>query len=141
MNDINSISLTGRITKDANLAYTTGGTCYAKFTLANNEYRKGNEKKTNFFDCVVWGKYGVGVAPLLVKGVMVALIGRMSQVKWTTNEGENRTSWSVTVENMSISGLIKEEQPFDQPQGKGQYKQAVEYQGEFRDDPEDVIPV
>ena len=49
---MNVVILMGRMTRDPELKYTTGGKAYANFTLAVQKTRDEAE----FIDCVVWEK-------------------------------------------------------------------------------------
>ena len=54
-NDINVCMFNGRVTQDTSLAYTSGGTAYAKFSLAVNK-KYGGKESVSFFNMSVWGK-------------------------------------------------------------------------------------
>jgi len=60
MNDLNNVVLTGRVTRDVELKYTTNGSAVANFSIAVNEgVKQPNgqwEDKGNFFDVSLWGK-------------------------------------------------------------------------------------
>ena len=59
MADLNQVFLIGRITRDAQLKYTTNGKAVTKFSIAVNEKRKeGNQWKNHadFFDLILWGQ-------------------------------------------------------------------------------------
>ena len=65
MQDINSVHLTGRLTRDAELTFTKDNTALAKFSIAVNRSKKSGDKwedEASFFDCVLWGKQAEALA-------------------------------------------------------------------------------
>lgn len=103
-NDLNNVVLVGRLTKDPEIRYTTGGTACAKISLANGEkIKQGNEWKdyTNFFECVVWGNQAVNCEKFLKKGSQVAISGKLKQERWE-KDGKNNSRVSITVINMQF---------------------------------------
>jgi single-strand DNA-binding protein len=54
---INNVTLTGRMTKDAELRFTANGTPVASLTLAvNKRFKREDGPEADFINCVVWGK-------------------------------------------------------------------------------------
>lgn len=107
MTDINCVVVAGRITKDAKLAYTQGGTAKLDFSVAcNRSQKKGDqwEDKCSFFDCVVWGKFAEVVAKRLAKGVAVILSGRLEQDRWKDNQGASKSKIYITVDSVQTFG-------------------------------------
>ena len=104
-NDINSIFLIGRLTKDPELRYTQGGTSVASFSIANNRsYTSGTEKKeqVNFFNCVAWGKTGETMAQGCKKGKRIGVEGRLQQRSWDDKEGKKHVVAEIVVENFQF---------------------------------------
>jgi len=109
-NDLNRFAIIGRLTKDAELRTTGGGTSVANFSIANNRsYTVENEKKefTSFLDCIAWGKLGEVIAQYCTKGKQVALDGRIQQRSWDDKDGRKRSSVELVVDNFQI--LTKQE--------------------------------
>ena len=89
----------GRITKDIELQTTKTGTEYCKFTVAiDREKDKNGDKKTDFVDCTAFGKTGAFVEKYFAKGDGIEIIGRMESDKYTDKNGQNRTTWGLSVE-------------------------------------------
>jgi single-strand DNA-binding protein len=83
--DINRVNMTGRLTKDSELKYTTSGKPVLGFSIAvNRSVRRNNnyESVAWYFDVTVWGKRGEALANYLKKGVQVAIEGHMRQDQW-----------------------------------------------------------
>ena len=58
MNDINTVTLVGRLVADPELRHTQSGTQVLKFAIANNQSRKTNgswEDEAHFFDVPMFG--------------------------------------------------------------------------------------
>ncbi len=55
---LNSVSLTGRLTRDVDLRYTQSGTAVGSFTLAvDRKFKsKNGERETDFVNCQIWRK-------------------------------------------------------------------------------------
>lgn len=98
---MNKIILAGRLTRPAELKVGNSGSEYCKFTIAVDRSRtKDNEKKTDFFDCTAFGKTGAFVEKYFSKGDGIELIGRMESDKYQTKDGQNRTTWGVSVDEV-----------------------------------------
>jgi single-strand DNA-binding protein len=94
MTDINKVTIIGRLTRDAELKYTNGGTAICEFALAvNNAKKKGEEwvDEPSFFDVTVFGRQGEAIQQYMVKGKQVGVVGRLEQQRWQNQEGQNRS--------------------------------------------------
>ena len=83
--DINSVVVIGRLTRDAELKYLPSGTTVSTFTLANNYRQKSGDQWTdnaNFLDCSYFGKGAEGLLQYLLKGKQVAVNGELRQERW-----------------------------------------------------------
>lgn len=106
MNDMNNVSLTGRLTTAIEIKYTTGGTAVGKFNLAVNRSKKVNGQWTDvadFFECAWYSKSAEGLAQYLPKGKQVAITGQMRQERWT-KDGQNYSRIVVIVQTLSLMG-------------------------------------
>ena len=65
-----NITIAGNIGKDAVVRTTQGGESVTGWTVAVEE-RQGQDKRTIWFDCTLWGKCGSGLAQYLTKGTRV----------------------------------------------------------------------
>jgi len=72
---MNCITITGNLTKDAELK-AVGGKDVASFAIADNVSIKG-EKVAIYFDCSVWGARAQVAADYLRKGGLVTVVGRL----------------------------------------------------------------
>ena len=107
MTDINQVILIGRLTRDAELKYTSGGAAISKFAIAVNKKRKkGDEwvEEANFFNIVLWGRLGETLNQYLVKGKQVAVEGELEQNRWTDADGNNHSTVNINASNVQLLG-------------------------------------
>lgn len=99
---INSVSIAGRLTRDAELKQI-GYTIICEFCIAVNERRKNRntdewEDVPNFFDVSIFGKYAEAVAPRLLKGVKVFVDGRLHYASWQAQDGTKRSKVTINAD-------------------------------------------
>ena len=93
-----TVTMTGNLTRDPELRFTTGGAALAKFGLAVNRRRKVGdqwEDEVSFFDVVAWRELAENVAESLTKGLRVVVTGTLTQRSWETDTGEKRSRVEV----------------------------------------------
>lgn len=102
----NTVTLTGNLTKDPELRYTTGGRGVASFGLAvNRRYQVNGEwqEQVSFFNVVAWADLGENAAASLHKGNRVMVTGRLEQRSYDTREGEKRNVTEVIADDLGPS--------------------------------------
>ncbi|MCL2792259.1 MAG: single-stranded DNA-binding protein [Spirochaetaceae bacterium] len=162
MTDINRVFLVGRLTRDAELRFTSSGTPVAKFSVAVNRGKKSGDQwdeEVNYFDIVLWGKVAEALSKYLAKGKQVAIDGELRQSRWE-QDGQNRSRVEIHAANIQLLGgsgagggnaqssaqsngsgnnFSRQERSQMQPQGKSvpfeKYeKESFEEPGQFDDD-------
>jgi single-strand DNA-binding protein len=106
MTDLNSVVLIGRLTRDAELKYTAGGTAVCKFAVAVNRRRKANDRwedEANFFDVALWGKQGEVLNQYLFKGKQVGIDGELRQERWE-KDGQTRSRVEIVANSVQLLG-------------------------------------
>lgn len=106
MADVNHVILIGRLTRDAELKYTSGGMAVCKFAIAVNKRRKNGEEwveEANFFDIVLWGRSGESLNQYLVKGKQIAVEGELHQNRWE-QDGQARSKVEIMANNVQLLG-------------------------------------
>jgi len=146
--DINHVFLIGRLTRDAELKYTTAGLAIASFAIALNRRKKNGDQWTDevsFFDITLFGKTAETLKQWLVKGKQVAIEGELRQDRWE-QDGKNRSKVVITANNVQLLGSSSQgSYSSDAPQTQGERYQAKEpqqsSQGGYADESfEDDIP-
>ena len=102
---MNKIILTGNITKDAELRYTANDKAYSKFSIANNE-GYGDNQKTNFFNCTLWGKSAENLNRFLTKGQKVLITGKVEINDYKDKEGIERKIIDINVDSFGGVELL-----------------------------------
>ena len=106
MADINRVVMVGRLTRDAELRYTGGGTAVCKFSLAINRRKKSGDRwedEAHFFDVVLFGKQGEAINQYLVKGKQVGIDGELRQNRWE-QDGQPRSKVEIAAFNVQLLG-------------------------------------
>ena len=104
--DVNHVILIGRLTRDSELKYTSGGMAVCKFDIAVNKRRKQGEQwvdEANFFSIVLWGRSGESLNQYLVKGKQVAVEGELHQNRWE-QDGQSRSKIEIMANNVQLLG-------------------------------------
>lgn len=105
--DINITMQIGRLTKDCEIAYTTGGTCVSSFTIAVNRMKdKNGNVPVDFFDVKLFGKQAEALKPYLVKGKQVAVQGALQQERWESN-GQKHSRVVINADTVQLIGGTK----------------------------------
>lgn len=104
---INSVSITGNLTRDAELRTTPSGVYILSFGVAVNDRRKNKdgewEDYPNFVDCNLIGTRAEKLAPYLTKGKKVAVNGKLHYSSWEDkNGGGRRSKLDVTVSDLEF---------------------------------------
>jgi len=92
--NINTVVITGNLTRDPELRSTPSGTSVCKLRVAVNSRRKDQSgnwvDKPNYFDVTVWGAQGENCANYLSKGRPVAIEGRLDWSEWDAKDGSGK---------------------------------------------------
>ena len=103
------LTVTGNLTSDPELRFTTNGAAVANFTIASTQRkfdRQANEFKdgeTLFMRCSVWREAAENVAESLHRGTRVVAQGRLESRSYETKEGEKRTVQELAVDEIGPS--------------------------------------
>jgi len=104
MSDLNSVSISGRLTKDMELTYTNNGFAIGKLSLASSESRKVGDKwedHAQYFDCKLIGKKAESLASYLTKGLQLFILGKLQQETWE-KDGQKRSKITILVEQLTF---------------------------------------
>lgn len=100
---INSIALTGRLTRDVDLRYTQSGTVVGTFTLAvDRQYKRDGEPTADFISCVIWRKSAENFTNFTHKGSLIGVEGHIQTRNYDNNQGQRVFVTEVVVENFAL---------------------------------------
>ncbi|RXS52016.1 single-stranded DNA-binding protein [Lacticaseibacillus rhamnosus] len=101
---LNSIALTGRLTKDVDLRYTQSGTAVGSFTIAvDRQFRSANgSRETDFINCAIWRKSAENFANFTHKGSLVGIEGHIQTRTYDNAQGQKVFVTGVIVENFAL---------------------------------------
>ena len=104
--DINRVIIVGRLTRDAELKYTSGGMAIADISLACNRSRKQGDQwveEANFFDVSLFGRRAESLVQYLGKGQQIAVEGQLRQDRWE-QDGMKRSKVSIVATDIQLLG-------------------------------------
>ena len=102
---LNKVLIIGRLTSDPVVKYLPSGTAVAEFGVAwNRRYRIDEEWKeeSHFFDVKAYGRLAEDLSSRLSKGYQVIVEGRLSQDRWTGQDGKNYSRVRIVAESVRI---------------------------------------
>ena len=105
---MNLMVIDGNLTKDMEIRFTSGkGVAIGNFTIANNEYAgKGNERRTTFIDCVIFGEIATKIVDYMTKGKKVLVSGAFQKKR---NEKDGKVYINTYMKVNNIEFLSKKE--------------------------------
>ncbi|MCT2894014.1 single-stranded DNA-binding protein [Lacticaseibacillus paracasei] len=101
---LNSVSLTGRLTRDVDLHYTQSGTAVGSFKLAvDRKFKsKNGERETDFVNCQIWRKSAENFANFTKKGSLVGVEGRIQTRTYDNAQGQKVFVTEVIVDSFAL---------------------------------------
>lgn len=104
---MNKVILSGRLTRDAVMSYSTGEntTSIARITLAvDRRYkREGDEQTADFISCVAFGKTAEIIEKYCKQGTKIIVEGRWQTGSYTNREGQKVYTNDCMVENLEFA--------------------------------------
>lgn len=117
---INRVILLGRITRDLELKQTPNGVSVLPFSIAvdRNFVKQGEERQTDFIDCVAWRQTAEFICKFFGKGRMVAIEGELQTRNYDDKDGNKRKATEIVVSNVSFTGEAKKDGAASVPAGQ-----------------------
>lgn len=128
---MNVITFTGNLGKDAEVRYAPNGDTIASFSVALS-HGYGDKKGTAWLRCSLFGKRAESIAPYLVKGQLVGIVGEFAPREYE-KDGQTRMSLDVRVSNVDLLGKRNEDAPAPAQQRQEAQAQPGGF-GDFADD-------
>ena len=139
---MNVVILMGRMTRDPELKFTSGGKAFANFSLAVQK----TKDEVEFIDCTVWEKTAETIAEYFRKGNRILVQGRLSVSSYEQN-GEKRRMTRVVVNSFEFvesagnsgnnSGYHQQQQSFNNSNSKPVQNNSFENDNDDMDDDEE----
>lgn len=106
---LNRVILMGRITRDLELRQTPSGVSALSFTVAVERscQKQGEERQTDFIDCVAWRQNAEFISRYFGKGRLIALEGQLRTRSYDDRNGAKRYVTEVYVDSVSFTGESK----------------------------------
>ena len=119
-NDINAVTIVGRLTRDPELKTLQSGSAVANLSLAvNKTFTKGDLKKNgvvkfqsngnktekvSFFEVTIWGKLAEVITQYAKKGNQICVSGSLDQQSWDAPDGTKRTKVIIVGTSVQLLG-------------------------------------
>lgn len=135
---LNEVILMGRPTRDPDVRMTQNGTTAANFALAcERDYApQGQDRETDFFDIVAFGKTADFAGQYFAKGQLVAVKGRLQQRDWTDKQGNKRRTTEILADRCYFA-----EKRQDRDASSGGFQQMPDSTPvPFEDSDDDALP-
>lgn len=102
--DLNRASILGRLTRDPEVKTTPSGKNVTTIGVATGrvwtDQQGVKQERTEFHNCVLWGKLADIAGQYLSKGRRVYLEGRIETRNWTGQDGVKRYRTEIIVDNL-----------------------------------------
>ena len=116
---MNKVWLLGFLGRDPESRFTKDGMAVCKFSVATNEYSKG-EKKTTWHNVTCFGKTAEVAQKHLLKGRQVAIEGRLDYQQWEKDGVKHTTTVIIADRVEFISGGQDREAPKAEAQAQAE---------------------
>lgn len=134
---VNSVVLTGNLTREPELRRTASGTAVLNMGLAVNNRRKNNqtgewEDDPCFVDLTMFGNRAESVSNHLSKGTKVTVQGKLRWSSWE-RDGQKRSKLDVIVDELDFMSS-KQQGGYDDYHGNVRKQQAQYVEATYYDD-------
>jgi single-strand DNA-binding protein len=101
---LNRAILTGRLTRDPELRYTTSGTAVVQTTIAVDRQFKNQqgEREADFINLVIWRKAAENFANFTHKGSLIGIDGRIQTRAYENKQGQRVYATEINVDSFSL---------------------------------------
>lgn len=142
---LNTAILMGRLTADPELRTTGNGISVTSFTIAvdRNYVRSGEQRQTDFINCIAWRNQAEFITRYFRKGSMIAVQGSIQVRRYEDRTGAKRTATEVVVDSVSFCGSKAESGTTNaQPETRPAYQpEPAAFQTATANDFADEVPL
>lgn len=103
---MNKVIMMGRIVTDLELKTTPQGVSVCTFRIAvdRNFQKKGEERKSDFFNVVAWRQNGEFISRYFSKGKPILIEGELNTRQYTDKNGNPATWYEIVVDRQYFVG-------------------------------------
>ena len=106
---LNRVTLMVRLVADPELRSTASNLSVCSFRIAvDRDYKKGDQKETDFIDIVAWRSTAEFVANYFKKGRVIAVEGRLQIRPWEDKDGNKRKAFEIVAESVHFAESKKD---------------------------------
>ena len=128
---MNNWTFTGNLGRDSETRHTAAGDAVVSFSVAvKSGY--GDNAKTTWAKCTMWGKRGEAVAQYLTKGQLVGISGELTLQEYTKKDGTAGASVEVRVNDLTLLG--KRDDSVPSPVSEHSAAKSNAFQPQYDDD-------
>lgn len=116
VNNINTVVITGNLTREPELRETQTGKSVCELRVAvNSTFKSGDkwESKPNYFQVNTWGGLAENCNKYLDKGAPLAVSGRLEWQKWESKEGGLNSRVVIVADSVQFLGSKKDKKESD----------------------------
>lgn len=108
---LNIAAFAGRLGADPELRHTQSDTAVTSFAIAvdRNYCKKGDERQTDWIDCVAWRGTAEFICKYFRKGQMIAVDGSMQTRTYEDKNGNKRKAVELVISNVNFCGSRKDD--------------------------------
>lgn len=130
---MNKVIMLGRICNDLELKTTPNGVSVLTFSIAvDRSYTaKGEERKTDFFNCVAWRQTAEFISRFFSKGKTILIEGELQNRKYADKNNNERQVTEIIVEKAMFTGEKAEKSGNTQPEQPKQQETTAETSEEY----------
>lgn len=99
---MNKVFLIGNLVRDPELSETNSGVSLCRFSIAVNRNYGGEDRKTDFFNCIAWRGLGETVARYAKKGNKVAVSGSIELRNYENSDGEKKLAVDIVAQEVEF---------------------------------------
>ena len=103
---MNNITITGTLGRDMEQRAMPNGDPVGNFSVADSQ---GRDKPTIWWSCQLFGKRVAALAPYLLKGQQVTVVGNVTEREWSTQDGNKRKQMEIRVADLALQGGKREQ--------------------------------
>lgn len=107
---LNIAAFTGRLAADPELRHTQSDTAVTSFRIAvdRNYCKQGEERQTDWIDCVAWRGAAEFITKYFHRGSMIAVDGSIQTRSYTDSQDVKRKAVELVVSNVNFCGSKKD---------------------------------